>query len=174
MSSLDALDYYIPVDDSPLGPIRLRANEHGLTEIAFVTADDEPPRPNPHTRRSQQQLAEYFAGQRQSFDLPLAPQGTPFQQRVWQALLSIPFGRTASYAEIATSLDDPKAVRAVGAANGRNPLAIVVPCHRVIGSDGSLTGYAGGLDRKRWLLAFEAGEMPFRLDLADPASLHDT
>lgn len=102
------------------------------------------------------QLHEYFAGARTAFDLPLAPAGTEFQRRVWDALARVPYGETTSYAAVARALGDPKAVRAVGAANGRNPIGVVVPCHRVIGADGSLTGYAGGLDRKRWLLRHEA------------------
>lgn len=102
------------------------------------------------------QLDDYFAGERTAFDLPLAPLGTPFQRSVWQALLAIAYGRTASYADVARAIGQPAAVRAVGAANGRNPIAIVVPCHRVIGADGTLTGYAGGIERKRALLALEA------------------
>ena len=101
------------------------------------------------------QLQEYFAGRRKTFDLPLAPRGTDFQCSVWRALSAIPWGAVCSYADIARAIDKPTAVRAVGAANGRNPLPIVVPCHRVIGSDGSLTGFAGGLDMKRKLLALE-------------------
>jgi methylated-DNA-[protein]-cysteine S-methyltransferase len=102
------------------------------------------------------QLAEYFAGRRRDFDLPLAPAGTPFQQRVWQALRAIPYGRTESYGALAARLGQPGAGRAVGLANGQNPIAIVIPCHRVIGAGGALTGYGGGLERKRWLLALEA------------------
>ena len=102
------------------------------------------------------QLAGYFAGSRTSFDLSLAPIGTPFQQRVWSALAAIPFGETVSYVELARRIGMPKGSRAVGHANARNPISIVVPCHRVIGSDGSLTGYAGGAERKRWLLDWEA------------------
>jgi methylated-DNA-[protein]-cysteine S-methyltransferase len=102
-----------------------------------------------------QQLDEYFAGTRREFDLPLAPHGTPFQLAVWNALLTIPYGETTSYGEIARTVGSPKAVRAVGQANGRNPIAIVVPCHRVIGSDHSLTGYGGGIERKRFLLGLE-------------------
>ena len=102
------------------------------------------------------QLGEYFEGQRQAFTLELAPVGTPLQLRVWTGLLQIPYGETSSYGALAKAIGDPKAVRAVGTANGRNPLAPIVPCHRVIGADGSMTGYAGGLDRKRWLLALEA------------------
>jgi methylated-DNA-[protein]-cysteine S-methyltransferase len=101
------------------------------------------------------QLTEYFAGTRREFDLPLRPQGTAFQQRVWRELTEIPYGETWSYGELAKRIDKPSASRAVGLANGRNPISILVPCHRVIGADGSLTGYGGGLDRKRWLLAHE-------------------
>lgn len=106
-------------------------------------------------RAAQKQFEEYFAGRRHTFDLPLHPHGTPFQLEVWGALLAIPYGETASYAQIAQRIGRPGAVRAVGAANGANPLAIIVPCHRVIGSDGDLTGYGGGLAAKRWLLAHE-------------------
>ncbi len=101
------------------------------------------------------QLDEYFAGERTRFDLRLAPAGTPFQERVWKALVAIAFGRTASYGEIARAVGNPTASRAVGAANGKNPIAIIVPCHRVIGSSGALVGYAGGLPRKKWLLHHE-------------------
>jgi len=112
------------------------------------------------------QLDEYFEGTRREFDLPLAPRGTPFQLAVWNALLEIPYGETTSYGEIARSVGRPNAVRAVGQANGRNPIAIVVPCHRVIGSDKSLTGYGGGMDRKRFLLGLEgAAALTPALDL---------
>ena len=159
MTSPLACDYYQP-PAATLGLIRIQASDDGLTAITFmeptaVDTADPAPQPNAHTRLCQQQLAEYFAGQRTRFELPLAARGTSFQQQVWRRLCDIPFGTTASYADIAARLDNPRAVRAVGAANGRNPLAIVVPCHRVIGRDGSLTGYAGGLARKRWLLAHE-------------------
>lgn len=100
-------------------------------------------------------LSEYFAGKRTSFDIPLAPHGTPFRERVWAQLLTIPYGSTITYAEQAAALGDPKAVRASASANGKNPIAILIPCHRVIGSDGSLTGYAGGIRRKRFLLELE-------------------
>jgi methylated-DNA-[protein]-cysteine S-methyltransferase len=105
--------------------------------------------------RAEAQLAEYFAGRRRVFDLPLALRGTPFQRAVWTALLDIPYGETASYGELAQLLGKPAASRAVGLANGKNPVSIIVPCHRVIGSTGSLTGYGGGLERKRYLLDFE-------------------
>lgn len=103
------------------------------------------------------QLAQYFAGERRAFDLPLAPRGTEFERRVWQALLAIPYGETRSYAEVAAAIGRPSACRAVGHANGSNPIAVVIPCHRVIGSDGSLTGYGGGLPLKRFLLDLENG-----------------
>jgi len=108
-----------------------------------------------HLQQAIEQLQQYFAGERQQFSLTLAPSGSPFQQQVWQALCAIPFAHSCSYGAIANHLHNPKAVRAVGAANGRNPIAIVVPCHRVIGANGSLTGYAGGLNRKLWLLQHE-------------------
>ena len=103
------------------------------------------------------QLAEYFAGGRTAFDVPLALQGTDFQRRVWEALLEIPYGETVSYGELARRIESPRAVRAVGLANGRNPVAVIVPCHRVIGANGTLTGYGGGIERKRLLLELEAG-----------------
>ncbi|MDT8894617.1 methylated-DNA--[protein]-cysteine S-methyltransferase [Halomonas sp. I1] len=159
----DALDYYQPPESDALGLLRLSATASGLTEIAFVLEEDEPSRPNAHTEQARAQLAEYFAGTRQAFDLPLAPEGTDFQRRVWEALTTIPYGQTRNYAEIAEQLRCKGGQRAVGAANGKNPIAIVVPCHRVIGSDGRLTGYAGGIGRKQWLLAHEAGEVPFQL-----------
>ncbi|MGD1895924.1 MAG: methylated-DNA--[protein]-cysteine S-methyltransferase [Phormidesmis sp.] len=101
------------------------------------------------------QLGEYFAHKRETFDIPLSPRGTDFQKQVWQFLHQIPFGQTASYGELATRLGKPGAARAVGAANGRNPISIIVPCHRVVGASGKLTGYAGGIDRKQWLLRHE-------------------
>jgi len=106
-------------------------------------------------RETARQLRQYFAGKRREFQIPLAPRGTPFQQQVWKALTRIPYGETRSYAQLARSIRRPRAVRAVGAANGRNPFAIIVPCHRLIGSDGSLTGFGGGLAAKRYLLDLE-------------------
>jgi methylated-DNA-[protein]-cysteine S-methyltransferase len=115
-----------------------------------------------------EQLAEYFAGERQQFDVPLKVAGTPFQQRVWQELVRIPFGTTISYARLAQRVGQPTASRAVGHANGRNPVSIIVPCHRVIGANGKLTGYAGGVDKKEWLLDWER-----RATAAAPRSLFD-
>jgi methylated-DNA-[protein]-cysteine S-methyltransferase len=115
------------------------------------------------------QLKEYFAGSRREFDLPLRMDGTDFQQRVWRELTKIPFGETRSYGELARRLDNPNGSRAVGLANGRNPIAIIVPCHRVIGADGSLTGFGGGIDRKEWLLTHEGQPRNRELALGDPA-----
>lgn len=158
----DHIDVYVPPSHIPLGPIEIRANEEGLTWISFSSEtaspiDPSPIAPSPITEECARQLEAYFLGQLRDFDLPLAPRGTEFQRAVWQALSEIPFGETRTYAEQAGSLGNPKAVRAVGAANGRNPISIVVPCHRVIGANGTLTGYAGGLPRKRWLLHHEQG-----------------
>jgi methylated-DNA-[protein]-cysteine S-methyltransferase len=142
---------------TPLGSLQLVARDGRLERIAFpgTHAERLPADDTPTLQRAAKQLQEYFAGQRRVFDLPLAAAGTAFQEAVWAALAAIPFGETRSYAELARALDRPRAVRAVGAANGRNPLPVVVPCHRVIGADGSLTGYAGGVGRKRWLLELE-------------------
>lgn len=139
---------------SPLGEITVSSNGTAVVAVSFGSA---PAKSDSCAiaQRAVQQLQEYFAGQREHFELPLQPRGTEFQQRVWQALLGIPYGDTASYKYIATQLGNVKAVRAVGMANSRNPIAIIVPCHRVIGADGSLTGYAGGLDKKQWLLDYE-------------------
>lgn len=141
---------------SPLGDLWAEATEFGLSRLSFgVPEGAVPTGPHPVLDALRSQLDDYWAGTRRTFSLPLDLQGSPFQQRVWQSLLSIPWGKTRTYLEQARFLGDEKAIRAVAAANGRNPVAIVVPCHRVIGSDGSLTGYAGGLDRKRSLLERE-------------------
>jgi methylated-DNA-[protein]-cysteine S-methyltransferase len=150
--------------DSPVGPLRLRADDDALLEVAFAKGAAERSG-HPILRRAREELAAYFAGKLTRFELPLDAVGTEFQRGVWRALLEIPFGETRSYADIAVRIGRPAAVRAVGAANGRNPIAIVIPCHRVIGSDGSLTGYGGGEPRKRWLLSHEsnANRGEFRL-----------
>lgn len=155
--------------ETPLGPLWATAEHRVLTSLNFdaddlrvrVIRDGERRDDDPVLVRTRIEIAEYFAGVRREFTLPLGPRGTPFQQQVWAHLCRIPYGSTTTYGTIAVALGRPKSVRAVGAANGRNPVAIVVPCHRVVGADGSLTGYAGGLDRKRALLAFERdGSMP--------------
>ncbi len=151
--------------NSPLGDVLLAASEQGLAGVWFVHGQAHMPDSRQWTtdeahrtlRATAAQLREYFDGQRQSFDLPLQPAwGTPFQRAVWQALQRIPYGRTSTYGDIARNIGNPKAVRAVGAAIGQNPHSIIVPCHRVMGANGSLTGFAGGLDRKQHLLHHEA------------------
>ena len=140
---------------TPWGTVEAASNGQALTRLVFT---DEPPNQvalDDVLRRVQAQLDGYANGTLRAFDVPLAPQGTDFQQRVWQAVSSIPFGQTQTYAQVAASLGDPNASRAVGLANGKNPILLVVPCHRVVGADGSLTGYAGGLERKRNLLIHE-------------------
>ncbi|MDM3870904.1 methylated-DNA--[protein]-cysteine S-methyltransferase [Porticoccus sp. W117] len=141
--------------ESPIGNIRISADQEGLTELRFR---DQPLTGKPKSdvlAVTVKQLQEYFAGKRQVFDLPLNPQGTDFQRQVWRQLLSVEFGDTTSYGDIAKTIGKPTASRAVGAANGQNPISIIVPCHRIIGSSGKLTGYAGGLERKQWLLNHE-------------------
>lgn len=160
-TSIDDDKTYFCEMPAPIGPLRLAADRHGLRDIWFH-ADRRPKAVPPSWIQAaeplefaQRQLEEYFAGQRQTFDLPLHPHGTAFQMQVWLELADIPFGETISYAELARRIGQPLAVRAVGAANGRNPLPIVLPCHRVIGSNGSLTGFGGGLPTKQWLLSME-------------------
>ncbi len=147
---------------SPLGDLRVVVDDSGrlmcidLPGAAPVLGAVEPDPEGRHCARVVDQLREYFAGRRRVFDLQLAPRGTPFQLRAWRALQDIPFGETRSYQQQAAAIGQPSAVRAIGGANGRNPLPIVVPCHRVIGKDGSLVGFGGGLDCKRRLLQHEA------------------
>lgn len=157
--------------ESPVGTLLLAAGDDGLQLIEFqrprhpmARLHEWQPGENDITRLAARQLAEYFAGARRQFDLPLDPRGTPFQRTVWQALVSIQYGDTISYAQLAQRVGKPSAVRAVGAANGRNPLPLVLPCHRVIGSDGSLTGFGGGLPTKEFLLRME-GALPAATDL---------
>jgi methylated-DNA-[protein]-cysteine S-methyltransferase len=159
--------------DSPLGPITLSANDLGLLGVWFTRQTSQPAdlgRPSADhamIRWARGELADYFAGSGRSFSVPLAPSGTPFQLQVWQALGTIPYGQTWSYGDLAEAIGLPTAARAVGMANGKNPLSILVPCHRVIGKSGQLTGYAGGLERKAWLLDHEANrphKAPVRRD----------
>jgi len=160
--------------ETPIGTLRLAASEAGLTRLMF--ANDKtvvagarshldkaapPAAARTHLENAVAALEAYFAGARRRFDdLTLAPDGTAFQRRVWRALEAIPFGETRSYGEIAATIGKPKAMRAVGLANNRNPIGIIVPCHRVIGADGSLTGFGGGLPAKQWLLVFEGAREP--------------
>lgn len=144
--------------DTAKGPLLITANDEGVTAVAFLDTAPESVRPNAVTREASSQLTAYFSKKLQKFDLPLTPKGTEFQQQVWHALLHVPYGETASYLDIAKAVGNPKGVRAVGMANGRNPIAIIVPCHRIIGSNKTLTGYAGGLERKQYLLNLEGAQ----------------
>jgi methylated-DNA-[protein]-cysteine S-methyltransferase len=157
------MNYVYKIIPSPVGQLKAIASDRGLAAILWendnprrvrIRADVEAP-DHPVLRDTERQLQEYFAGRRRAFDLPLDPVGTRFQNDVWQALVAIPFGETRSYGQLAAQLGNPRATRAVGAANGKNPISIVVPCHRVIGSSGKLTGFAGGLEVKARLLALE-------------------
>ena len=153
--------------DSPVGALKLVAHDQALVAVMWDNEDHKRVRlaelikniQHPMLLKVKQQLEQYFAGQRQQFNLPLDFQGTDFQQQVWRALLTIPYGETRSYKDIALQIGNEKAVRAVGAANGRNPISIIAPCHRVIGSGGALVGFAGGLDKKQILLSLEQGQI---------------
>ncbi len=158
-----ALDYAWM--DSPVGPLLVAGDEAGVRYVLFGKGRAEVgPEPGWRENRARVagalgQLRAYFAGTLRRFDVPLAPEGTPFQQRVWRELLKIPYGETTSYGELARRIGSPNGSRAVGLANGANPISIIVPCHRVIGSTGKLTGYGGGLKTKEWLLALERGQL---------------
>ena len=147
-------ELFLAADDDALRIIEFPQNRHQVKRLPDWVEGD-----NAVLQETRRQLDDYFAGRRSTFDLPLSPRGTAFQQQVWMALREIPYGRTWSYGDLARHIAKPAAVRAVGAANGRNPLPIVVPCHRVIGADGSLTGFGGGLPIKRFLLQLE-GSLP--------------
>lgn len=154
-------DFY----DSPQGRMLLVANDDGLCGVYFagqkyfpqIAPEWRQDVRNASLRQAKRELAEYFGGERERFEMTLAPEGTPFQRSVWQAISGIGFGETITYGELAQRAGCPGSARAAGAATGRNPLSVIVPCHRIVGSNGSLTGYAGGLDRKRALLALESG-----------------
>jgi methylated-DNA-[protein]-cysteine S-methyltransferase len=179
MKKLETKSYFYKMIGSPVGELKVVASNQGLAAILWK--DEDPrrvplrnlveARNHPMLLETERQVNEYFAGKLKAFELELDFAGTPFQRRVWAALLTISYGETRSYSEIARQLGEPRAVRAVGAANGKNPISIVVPCHRVIGATGKLTGFAGGLQTKAWLLALEAsqpdllftdGPVPFR------------
>ena len=140
--------------DTPVGKLYLSSDGESITELKFGSCEKE--QPDAVTEMAKIELEEYFSGRRKSFSVPIKPRGTDFQRRVWSALCEIPYGETASYGDIAKKIGNAKACRAVGMANNRNPIAIIIPCHRVVGSDGTLTGYAGGLDKKEFLLKLEA------------------
>ena len=145
--------------NSPIGAILLEAEDDELTVVSFrddVSIDKTGTTTSPALQTTIQQLNEYFAGTRKKFDLPLHPQGTAFQQKVWDQLMNIPYAETVTYLHMAKRLGNVKSIRAAASANGKNPIGIIIPCHRVVGADGKLTGYAGGLHRKQWLLEHEA------------------
>lgn len=143
--------------ESPVGILEIKGDHKGLAAVTFLDAEEMPSDSIPEVLKpAVRQLEEYFNNSRKDFDLQLAPEGTAFQKKVWERLQTIPFGKTTSYQKMANELGDPKVIRAAASANGKNPIAIIIPCHRVIGSDGSLTGYAGGLHRKKWLLEHES------------------
>lgn len=152
------------VHESPVGPLTLVSDGGALAGVYFESQKHGSPPAGPRGTdkiidAARKQLDAYFAGKRKTFDVALAPKGTAFQERVWDALTKIPYGETVSYGAIANSIGSPKAVRAVGAANGRNPIPIIIPCHRVIGANGSLTGFGGGMARKELLLDLERGAL---------------
>jgi len=162
--TINPMTYYTKTTATPVGRLKIVASDKGLAAILWE--NDKPGRVRLHPQiedaghpvllETEAQLSDYFAGKRTSFELPLDFQGTDFQKKVWSALLSIPYGETRSYGQIALQIGNPKAVRAVGAANGKNPISIVAPCHRVVGTNGKLTGFAGGLETKAHLLKIEA------------------
>ena len=152
--------------DTPLGRMLLVANEKGLCGLHFVGQKYFPEKGKDWTHdkkvleKAKREVTEYFAGKRKSFAIPLAPEGTPFQRAIWREIAKVPFGETITYAELARRAGFPNCARAAGAATGRNPVGVIVPCHRIVGTNGSLTGYAGGLDKKKALLALEGRFAP--------------
>ena len=158
---MDLGEFVTTYYQSPIGLLRISGNEHFISEINFVDKIEKPPGDKkrqlpPLMIQCLEELIQYFQGERKNFTLPINQMGSAFQQKVWNELTAIPFGRTISYLELSRRLGDSKAIRAAAAANGRNNVAIIVPCHRVIGSNNKLVGYAGGLWRKKWLLEHEA------------------
>ncbi len=146
---------YVDYMRTPIGIIEIQSSRKGITKVSFSTSKINIANPSEITSLCKQQLGEYFSGKLKNFDLPLDQKGTFFQQKVWACLTSIPFGQAVSYRDIAEMIDNRNAVRAVGLANSRNLIGVIIPCHRVIGSNRTLTGYAGGLDKKAWLLEHE-------------------
>lgn len=151
----DTRPLFVQIIETPLGVLSLSANDSALSAIHFGSLE-HPVCPNGILENASLQLFEYFAGKRQKFTIPIQIAGTPFQYQVWQSLREIPYGQLISYAQLAKRLGNLSAIRAVAAANGKNPIPIIIPCHRVIGSDGSLTGYSGGIEKKRYLIDLEA------------------
>lgn len=158
------MEYQISLQ-TPLGLLIIKSDGETVNEVSFSDHDIPFQEPCPVLLKCKNQFDDYFSGKSLSFDLPLHPQGTEFQRRVWAELMKIPYGETITYLELAVRMGDQKAVRAVGTANGRNPIALIIPCHRVIGAGNKLTGYAGGLWRKQWLLAHEIIHNPSKQTL---------
>ncbi len=154
--------YYIGYYKTAIGLLEIKGTESAVTELKFVEVRRAEYECSPYLDLALRQIAEYFRGERQVFDLNLSLDGTPFQQSVWEKLLTVEYGSTASYKDIAGAIGNPAAVRAVGMANNRNPVSIIVPCHRIIGSNGKLVGYGGGLWRKEWLLGHEGAQLNFQ------------
>ncbi len=152
---MSAINTYQKLIPSPVGPLLVTATNEGIVSLHFDGEPAQGSADNVHLDQLTTELEEYFAGERTEFDVAMVVEGTEFQKKAWKALCDIPYGETRSYGTQAKALGDPKACRAVGAANGQNPIAIVIPCHRVIGTSGKLTGFGGGLDKKRWLLDHE-------------------
>jgi methylated-DNA-[protein]-cysteine S-methyltransferase len=158
------MEYQISIN-SPLGFLLVKSNGQAITEVSFSEKDIPEQNECEVLAACRQQLEDYLSGKRMTFDLPLSPEGTPFQQKVWLELQKIPYGETITYMDLAVRLGDPKCIRAAGTANGRNPIAIIIPCHRVIGAGNKLTGYAGGLWRKKLLLELEMKNNPSKQTL---------
>ncbi len=153
-------DEYSAYYESPIGTLQIVVSDHALRSIHFTREpDSDPNSAHPLIDACRKELEEFFDGRRKEFSIPLDPQGTTFQKKIWAELVKIPYGKTLSYMDIAKKIGDPKSIRAVGLANGKNPIPIVIPCHRVIGSNGSLVGYSGEMWRKKWLLGFEQKEL---------------
>jgi len=159
------MNIYVQYIQTPVGLHEISADDTSITSVYFANEKTKKENPSSLTNLCATQLKDFFDGKRNDFTLPLRPAGTTFQIQVWNELQKIPFGKTISYKELAKRLGDEKKIRAAGTANGRNPIPIIIPCHRVIGSDGSLVGYGGGLDKKKWLLEFESGNKQAQLAL---------
>jgi methylated-DNA-[protein]-cysteine S-methyltransferase len=153
------------VINSPIGNIRIVESENILFELGFTSEKTTDIPDSEFLKSVVKQVNEYFNKEREEFDLTLAPEGTPFQQKVWEELFKVPYGTTITYQELANRLGDPKSIRAAASANGKNPIAIMIPCHRVIGSSGEMTGYAGGIERKKALLKLEGADVMNQMDI---------
>jgi methylated-DNA-[protein]-cysteine S-methyltransferase len=164
---------YTDYIDTPIGVVALTASTKGVSQVVFCKKKSKKIKTNSITDQCKKQLVEYFKGQRQVFNLPIDLKGSPFQKSVWACLLTIPFGEYVSYKHIASMLNKPKGAQAVGGANGKNPISLIVPCHRVIGSNGDLVGYAGGLDKKLWLLKHEGAKIIKNTQRAIPLGVNN-